>query len=108
MPLAPACNSRPRTKRANALQLWRWTAWWVIQLVIARPYDRTPYTGRVLVGQWGVRLEFGLHSARGILDFGDFFPFFFLAYYLGGGSGVCYSEVGFLSFIMVIHNLKDS
>lgn len=36
---------------------------------------------RVLVRQWG--LEFGLHSARGILGFGEFF-LFFLAYYLGG------------------------
>lgn len=44
------------------------------QLVIVRPYDKMPYTVRVLVGQWG--LEFGLYSARGILDFDDFFLFF--------------------------------
>lgn len=58
----------------------------MIQSVIAKRYDRTPYTGGVLVGQLGVWLEFGLHSARGILDFGDFFFFFlfFLAYFGGG------------------------
>lgn len=92
MPPAPACNSRLKTKRANALQLWRWTAWWVTQLVIVRPYDRMPYTVRVLVGQWG--LEFGLHSARGILDFGDFF-LFFLAYYLGGGLAFVIARLDF-------------
>lgn len=98
MPLAPVWNSRPRTKRANALQLWRWTAWWVIQSVIAKRYDRTLYTGGVLVGQLGVWLEFGLHSARGILDFGDFFFSFlsFFSWHTLGGSGVCYSKVGLL------------
>lgn len=103
MPLAPVCNSRPRTKRANVLQLWRWTAWWVIQSVIARRYDRTPYTGGVPVGQLGLWLEFGLHSARGILDFGDFFFFFFFPgiyiyiyiYFLGGWGGAL-AFVGFL------------
>lgn len=74
-----------------------------------------PYTGGVPVGQLGLWLEFGLHSARGILDFGDFFFFFFswhiyIYFFLGGGGALAFviTRLDFWSFIMVIHNLKNS
>lgn len=80
----------------------------MIQSVIAKRYDRTLYTGGVLVGQLGVWLEFGLHSARGILDFGDFFSFFsFFPGIFWGALAFVIARLDFWSFIMVIHNLKN-
>lgn len=79
---APACNSRPRTKRANALQLWRWTAWWVIQLVIARLYDRTPCTGKSI----GTTVGVGVRSAFGAWHLGLWRLFSFFPGILFGGA----------------------